>query len=53
VTQPRISDLRRGKISTFSLDSLIGIAKKVGLTVELRIAREDFSDTPSKHRCEA
>jgi len=37
LTQPRISDLRRGKISKFSLEALISIARKVGLTVTIDI----------------
>ena len=31
VTQPRISDLMRGKISLFSIDSLVAMAGKAGL----------------------
>jgi predicted XRE-type DNA-binding protein len=30
VTQPRISDLLRGRISRFSLDALVNIASKLG-----------------------
>jgi predicted XRE-type DNA-binding protein len=37
VTQPRISDLLRGKINLFSLDTLINMATAAGLHVELRI----------------
>jgi predicted XRE-type DNA-binding protein len=37
VTQPRISDLMRGKVNLFSLDSLINMAVTAGLHVELRI----------------
>lgn len=39
VTQPRISDLVRGKISLFSLDSLIRMAVSAGLHVSLRIEK--------------
>lgn len=35
VTQPRISDLMRGKISLFSIDSLVGLLSKAGITVEV------------------
>lgn len=38
VTQPRVSDLTRGKISLFSLDSLINMAVAAGLHVEIHIA---------------
>ena len=37
VTQPRVSDLMRGKIDLFSLDSLINMAVAAGMKVELRI----------------
>lgn len=37
VTQPRISDLTRGKISRFSLDTLVNMASGAGLEVNLRI----------------
>jgi predicted XRE-type DNA-binding protein len=39
VTQPRISDLLRGKIDLFSLDSLINMAAAAGLQVELRVTQ--------------
>lgn len=38
VTQPRISDLRRGKISVFALESLVNMASAAGLRVTLKIA---------------
>ena len=40
VTQPRISDLLRGRISRFSLDALVNIATALGcrVHVELEIA---------------
>lgn len=37
VTQPRISDLVRGKIDLFGLDTLVGMASAAGLHVEMRI----------------
>ena len=37
VTQPRISDLIRGKISLFGLDVLVNMASKAGLHIELRV----------------
>jgi predicted XRE-type DNA-binding protein len=37
VTQPRISDLTRGKISRFSLDTLVNMLADAGLEVDMRI----------------
>lgn len=39
VTQPRISDLMRGKINVFGLEALINMASAAGLQVELRIRK--------------
>ena len=38
VTQPRISDLVRGKITLFSLDMLVNMAAAAGLQLELHIS---------------
>jgi predicted XRE-type DNA-binding protein len=38
VTQPRISDLVRGKVDLFSLDTLVKMLAAAGLHVELRVA---------------
>lgn len=37
VTQPRISDLMRGKISRFSLDTLVNMLTDAGVEVDVRI----------------
>jgi predicted XRE-type DNA-binding protein len=37
VTQPRISDLTRGKIHLFALDALVNMAAAAGLRIELRV----------------
>ncbi|MEV0331363.1 XRE family transcriptional regulator [Nocardia sp. NPDC050717] len=37
VTQPRISDLMRGKIDLFSLDALVNMVVAAGMHVELSI----------------
>ncbi len=37
VTQPRISDLTRGKINLFSIDSVVAMLAAAGLEVELRV----------------
>jgi len=38
VTQPRISDLMRGKVNLFGLDALVNMAAAAGLHVEMRIS---------------
>jgi predicted XRE-type DNA-binding protein len=37
VTQPRVSDLMRGKISLFALDALVNITTAAGLRIEMRV----------------
>jgi predicted XRE-type DNA-binding protein len=37
VTQPRVSDLMRGKISLFALDELVNMATAAGPRIELRV----------------
>ena len=37
VTQPRISDLMRGKINLFGLDALVNMAAVAGLRVKIRV----------------
>jgi predicted XRE-type DNA-binding protein len=37
VTQPRISDLMRGKIDLFGLDSLVTMAAQAGLHIEMQV----------------
>ena len=39
VTQPRISDLMRGKIDLFSVDTLITMLTHAGLKVDVRVRR--------------
>ena len=51
VTQPRVSDLMRGKINLFALDALVNMATTAGLQVEMRIrdaspSQQGFSQTP-------
>jgi predicted XRE-type DNA-binding protein len=40
VTQPRVSDLLRGKINLFGLDTLVNIAVAAGMRVEMRVLEE-------------
>lgn len=37
VTQPRVSDLMRGKINLFGLDALVNMAAAAGRHIDLRI----------------
>ena len=37
VTQPRISDLMRGKINLFGLDALVNMTAAAGMQVEMRV----------------
>jgi predicted XRE-type DNA-binding protein len=37
VTQPRISDLLRGRVSRFSIDALVNIATALGRTVHIKL----------------
>jgi predicted XRE-type DNA-binding protein len=39
VTQPRISDLKRGKIDVFSVDMLIKMLARAGLSVNVRVVK--------------
>ena len=39
VTQPRISDLMRGKINLFSLDTLMNMAATAGMAPEVKLSR--------------
>lgn len=39
VTQPRVSDLVRGKIDLFSIDTLIDMLARAGYQVNFRVAR--------------
>lgn len=37
VTQPRVSDLMRGKINLFGLDALVNMAAAAGLRIEMQV----------------
>ena len=39
VTQPRMSDLLRGRIDKFSLDALVNLASQAGLAVRVEVIR--------------
>ncbi len=46
VTQPRMSDLKRGKIDLFSLDALVNMVGDAGLHVDMRISETAARPTP-------
>ncbi len=37
ITQPRVSDLMRGKIELFSIDTLVDLLGRAGASVKLRV----------------
>ena len=39
VTQPRISDLMRGRLDLFSLDTLVDMVGRVGFKVDIKLSR--------------
>jgi predicted XRE-type DNA-binding protein len=39
ITQPRVSDLMRGKLHLFSLDTLVVLLAHMGLRVDLRVRK--------------
>ena len=39
VTQPRVSDLVRGRIHLFSIDALVNMASSAGLRIEMRVSQ--------------
>ena len=51
MTQPRVSDLMRGKIDLFALDTLVNMAVAAGLQLELRNPRRpERSASLNRHR---
>ena len=43
VTQPRVSDLMRGKINLFSLDTLIDMAATAGMSPTVKVSKPKIS----------
>lgn len=39
LTQPRMNDLVRGRINKFSLDALINVAARAGLSIRVEVVR--------------
>lgn len=50
VTQPRISDLLRGKINLFSLDSLVNMVAAIGAEIELSVTMPSVKAKATKDR---
>jgi predicted XRE-type DNA-binding protein len=51
VTQPRLNELLKGRISRFSLDALMALADRAGLTVKIAIRDrgERITETHARH----
>lgn len=51
VTQPRVSDLVRGKVNLFSLDTLIDMAATAGMAPMVKVSKPKAPNRkPSTHR---
>lgn len=48
VTQPRISDLTRGKVDVFGLDTLVNMASMAGLHVEMLVSEKNSDSSLPK-----
>jgi predicted XRE-type DNA-binding protein len=53
VTQPRVSDLLRGKVNLFGLDSLVNMVAAMGAHVELKFRAPGKGSTPRRERVRA
>ncbi len=42
VTQPRVSDLMRGKIEKFTIDTLVNMIVAAGLDIQVRVGVGDL-----------
>jgi len=40
ITQPRLNDLLKGRINKFSLDALVDLATKAGLSVTVKVKKQ-------------
>jgi predicted XRE-type DNA-binding protein len=41
VTRPRVSELVNGRISKFTIDELVNMAARIGLTTRITVRREE------------
>lgn len=44
ITQPRLNDLLKGKIDKFSIEALVEIARRVGITATIELREANASD---------
>ena len=49
VTQPRVSDLMRGKINLFSLDMLMDMASSAGMSPQVKVSKPKAKFLKRKH----
>jgi len=52
VSQPRISDLKRGKIAVFTIDSLVNMLATAGFRVDVSIRPIDANERPEAEAVE-
>lgn len=52
VTQPRVSDLVRGKIELFSLDTLVNMLAAAGMHVKMNVSEREPKATICHHHAE-
>ncbi len=50
VAQPRVSDLVRGKIELFSIDTLVGMLAAAGVRVDVKLRRVRDREPPARVR---
>ena len=50
VAQPRVSDLVRGKIELFSIDTLVGMLAAAGVRVDIELRRVREAEPPARTR---
>ena len=53
VTQPRVSDLMRGKVNLFSLDTLIDMAATAGMGPVVKVNRPKLPRRPAAKRAKS
>lgn len=50
VTQPRVSDIARGRIDRFSIDALVGLLDRLGISVSLKTQPRKRSRPATRRR---
>lgn len=49
ITQPRLSDLLRGKVDKFSVDALLNLINKTEIQVSVTLVKPDYEATKQLH----